>query len=56
MASGTSLMTHHRVQHLPVIANGKLPGIVSIGNFVRHRLEDMELESNVLREAYIAAH
>jgi CBS domain-containing protein len=27
-----SLMTHHRVRHLPVIANGKLVGIVSIGD------------------------
>jgi CBS domain-containing protein len=51
-----SLMTHHRVRQLPVIANGKLVGIVSIGDVVKHRLEDLELESNVLRDAYIAAH
>ena len=51
-----SLMTHHRVRHLPVIANGKLLGIVSIGDVVKHRLEDLETESNVLRDAYIAAH
>jgi CBS domain-containing protein len=50
-----SLMTHHRVRHLPVIANGKLVGIVSIGDVVRHRLEDLETESNVLRDAYMAA-
>jgi CBS domain-containing protein len=49
-----SLMTH-RVRHLPVIANGKLVGIVSIGDVVRHRLEDLETESNVLRDAYMAA-
>jgi CBS domain-containing protein len=52
---GMSLMTHHRVRHLPVIANGKLVGIVSIGDVVRHRLEDLENESNVLRDAYMAA-
>ena len=51
-----SLMTHHRVRHLPVIANAKLAGIVSIGDVVKHRLEDLELETNVLRDAYIAAH
>ncbi len=51
-----SLMTHHRVRHLPVIANGKLVGIVSIGDVVKHRLEDLETESNVLRDVYIAAH
>jgi CBS domain-containing protein len=50
-----SLMTHHRVRHLPVIASGKLVGIVSIGDVVKHRLEDLETESNVLRDAYMAA-
>ena len=50
------LMTHYRVRHLPVIANGKIVGIVSIGDVVKHRLEDLETESNVLRDAYIAAH
>ena len=50
-----SLMTHHRVRHLPVIANGKLVGIVSIGDVVKHRMEDLETESNVLRDAYMAA-
>ena len=51
-----SLMTNHRVRHLPVMADGKLVGIVSIGDVVKHRLEDLETESNVLRDAYIAAH
>ncbi len=51
-----TLMTHHRVRHLPVIADGNLVGIVSIGDVVKHRLEDLEIESNVLRDAYIAAH
>ncbi len=51
-----SLMTDHRVRHLPVFAEGKLVGIVSIGDVVKHRLEELETESNVLRDAYIAAH
>src|SRR5882762_1427166 len=51
-----SLMTSHRVRHLLVFADGKLVGIVSIGDVVKHRLEDLETESNVLRDAYIAAH
>src|SRR5882672_3679194 len=51
-----SLMTSHRVRHLLAFADGKLVGIVSIGDVVKHRLEDLETESNVLRDAYIAAH
>ena len=46
-------MTKRRVRHLPVIADGVLAGIVSIGDVVKNRLEEMETETNVLREAYI---
>jgi CBS domain-containing protein len=51
-----SLMTNHRVRHLIVVANGQLVGIVSIGDVVNYRLEDLEAESNVLRDDYITAH
>ena len=51
-----SLMTRHRVWHLLVMADGKFVGIVSIGDVIKNRLDDLELESNVLRDAYIAAH
>jgi CBS domain-containing protein len=51
-----SLMTRHRVRHMPVLRDGKLAGIISIGDVVKHRLDDLELENNVLRDAYIAAH
>ena len=50
-----NLMTHHRVRHMPVLRDGKLVGIISIGDVVKLRLEDLELETNVLRDAYIAA-
>ena len=49
------LMTHHRVRHMPVLRDGKLAGIVSLGDVVKYRLDDLELETNVLRDAYIAA-
>ena len=46
-------MTKRRIRHLPVLADGVLSGIVSIGDVVKNRLEEMETETNVLREAYI---
>ena len=49
------LMTQHRVRHMPVMRDGKLAGIISIGDVVKHRLEDLELETNVLRDVYQAA-
>jgi len=49
-----NLMTRHRVRHMPVLRDGKLAGIISIGDVVRHRLDDLELETKVLRDAYIA--
>jgi CBS domain-containing protein len=49
------LMTLHRIRHVPVAENGVLLGIVSIGDVVKSRLEDMELEANVLRD-YAVAH
>ena len=48
------LMTRHRTRHLPVIDHRKLVGIVSIGDVVKHRFEELELETTVLRDAYLA--
>ena len=49
------LMTQHRARHMPVVHDGELAGIISIGDVVRHRLDDLELETNVLRDARVAA-
>ena len=49
-----ALMTYRRVRHLPVVDGGRLRGIVSIGDVVKNRLDELELEANVLRDAYIA--
>ena len=50
-----NLMTHQRVRHMPVLRGGKLAGIVSIGDVVKYRLDDLELETNVLRDARVAS-
>lgn len=47
-------MTQHRIRHLPVTERSKLAGIISIGDVVKNRLEDMEMEANVLRDYIIA--
>ena len=46
-------MTVERFRHLPVTHNGRLTGIVSIGDVVKHRIEAIEYEHKALRD-YIA--
>ena len=43
-------MTRSRVRHLPVVRDGKLSGIISIGDVVKNRLEELETETSVLRD------
>jgi CBS domain-containing protein len=50
-----NLMTHHRMRHMPILRGGKLAGIISVGDVVKYRLEELDLETNVLRDAYNAA-
>jgi CBS domain-containing protein len=47
-------MTASRYRHLPVVDQGKLAGLVSIGDVVKARVADMELETGLLRDLYIA--
>lgn len=46
-------MTRTRNRHLPVVGATGLCGLVSIGDVVKHRLEELELEALVLRDAAI---
>ena len=43
-------MTRSRFRHMPVVAEGELRGIISIGDVVKNRLEELETETHVLRD------
>jgi CBS domain-containing protein len=49
-------MTRYRIRHVPVVDAGRLCGIVSIGDVVKYRLDELEMEGNVLRETLFASH
>ena len=49
------LMTQRRVRHVPVKDGDQLVGIVSIGDILKHRLDELELEANVMRDYAVAA-
>jgi CBS domain-containing protein len=48
-----SIMTQRRIRHMPVVTGGKLVGLVSIGDVVRSRIEQLESDREQL-ESYIA--
>ena len=48
-----SRMTTKRFRHLPVIADGRLAGIISIGDVVKHHVAAVEMEASALR-SYIS--
>ena len=49
-----ALMTSGKFRHVPVVENGKLDGIVSIGDVVKYRLAEIESEHQAMKD-YIAA-
>ena len=51
-----ALMTRHRTRHLLVLKNGEPAGIVSIGDVIKHRLEDLELPITLRSDVYATAH
>src|SRR3982074_2724516 len=49
----SALMTERRIRHVPVLVDGKLAGIVSIGDVVKNRMQELE-KSQLQLEAYIS--
>ena len=47
-------MTDRRIRHMPIVDNGDLVGIVSIGDVVKRKIEETEQEALALKE-YIAS-
>jgi CBS domain-containing protein len=44
-----ALMTKRRIRHLPIIEDGQIRGIVSIGDLVKHRMDRIEAEAEAMR-------
>ena len=44
-----ALMTRRRVRHLPVMQDGAMVGLVSIGDLVKHRIDRIETEAEAMR-------
>jgi CBS domain-containing protein len=55
IASLMERMTAGKFRHLPVVDQGRLVGIVSIGDVVKHRLQDMERDSAAMRDYILTA-
>lgn len=53
--SAMGLMTRRRVRHLPVLEGDRIAGIVSTGDVLKYRLEEMQMEANVLHDVVVAA-
>ena len=50
----TKVMLQQRIRHLPVKSGERLVGIISIGDVLKHRLMEVQLEADVLRDYAIA--
>lgn len=46
------VMTEHRIRHVPVVSDGRLTGIISIGDVVKNRIGELEFERDQL-DSYV---
>ena len=50
VAAVANVMTQRRIRHVPVVVNGAVVGLISIGDVLKHRLDEVQLEASVLRD------
>lgn len=55
IADVMKMMTERRIRHLPVMDGERLAGVISIGDVVKHRLEETEMETEELRHYVMAS-
>ena len=55
IAEVAKIMTLQRIRHLPVKDGAKLVGVISIGDVLKSRISEIQLEANVLRDIAIAS-
>ena len=56
IAAVMKMMSAGRFRHVPVIEDDQFEGMISIGDVVKHRLEESEQEANDLRDYVLAGH
>ncbi len=54
VAEAMSTMTDRRIRHLPVVEDGRILGLVSIGDLVKQRIDDAEAEAQAMKD-YISS-
>jgi CBS domain-containing protein len=53
IAGVMAVMDDRKIRHLPVVDDGKLAGVVSIRDIIKHRLDEVQAEADAMR-SYIA--
>lgn len=50
LVSLMEVMTNRRIRHLPIVDDGRLVGIISMGDVVKHRVQELQVEAQTLHE------
>jgi CBS domain-containing protein len=56
IAQVAKVMTSRRIRHMPVVEGERLVGIISVGDILKHRSDELEMEANIMRDYAVARH